>query len=164
VIDLPAPVAVILNVAVWLCWSAAVGYVGHRRSNAAFAVDRWWSRLRRFESDGFWYARVLRIKAWKDLLPELGGLFSGGFAKRRAQRDREHLARFLIETRRAEWVHWTVFALWPVFALWNPPWAVGVMLGYAFFSNMPCLVVQRYNRARLLRTLNRLCAGEAEDR
>ena len=144
---------VILNVAVWFCWSAAVGYIGHRRPLSAFGSDRWWSRLRPFESGGWWYARMLHIKAWKDRLPELGALFSGGFAKRGATCDVAYLERLTIETRRAEWVHWVAFLLWPVFAVWNPPWAVAVMFVYALVVNAPCLVVQRYNRARLLRAV-----------
>lgn len=154
-IELPSLVAITLNVLVCLGWSVGVGYVGHRRSPHAFATDRWWSRLHRFEERGSIYERTLHIKAWKDRLPELGALFPGGFAKREARRDREHLERFLIETRRAEWVHWVVFLLWPVFALWNPPWAVAVMLVYATATNGPCLVVQRYNRARIMRAVDR---------
>lgn len=130
-----------------------MGYVGHRRPLRSFATDRWWSRLRPFERGGSWYARTVHIKAWKGRLPELGGLFAGGFAKRGASRDREYLARFVIETRRAEWVHWVAFLLWPVFGLWNPPWAVAVMFVYATMVNAPCVVVQRYNRARLLQAL-----------
>jgi glycosyl-4,4'-diaponeurosporenoate acyltransferase len=153
VIELSPIVAVASNIAVWLGWSVAVGYIGHRRPLRSFATDRWWSRLHRLERGGSWYARTLRIKAWKDRLPELGGLFAGGFAKRGAARDGEYLERFVSETRRAEWVHWTVFLLWPVFALWNPPWAVAVMFMYATVVNAPCLLVQRYNRARILHAL-----------
>jgi glycosyl-4,4'-diaponeurosporenoate acyltransferase len=155
VIELPPAAGVALNVVVWAIWSLAIGFVGHRRPPLSFASDRWWSRLRNFERSGSWYARVLLIKRWKDLLPELGSLFSGGFAKRTVYRDRAHLERFIIETRRAEWVHWMVFLLWPAFAIWNPPWAVVVIAGYATAANLPCLLVQRYNRARLLQTRKR---------
>lgn len=161
-ISLPDDVAIAVNVAVWLCWSTAVGYVGHRRPVRAFAAERPWSKLRRFERGGRWYSRTLRVDAWKDWLPEFGALFPGGFAKRRASRDRRHLERFVAETRRAEWVHWMAFMAWPVFGLWNPPWAVAVMLGYATAANLPCLVVQRYNRARLLQVIARVdCRTDA---
>jgi glycosyl-4,4'-diaponeurosporenoate acyltransferase len=152
-IDLHPQTALLLNVVAWPIWSIAVGYWGHRRANASFVSDRWWSRLRPFEGDAEWYQRALRIKAWKDVMPEAGGFFPGGFVKRYVCRDRGHLERFVIETRRAEWVHWIIFLLWPVFALWNPPWAVMVMLIYATAANLPCIVIQRYNRARLLRVL-----------
>jgi glycosyl-4,4'-diaponeurosporenoate acyltransferase len=155
-LEVPAALGITLNIVVWSCWSVGVGYVGNRRPIRSFAADRWWSRLRRAERGGRWHADTLHIKAWKDRLPELGGLFANGFAKRSARRDRDHLERFVVETRRAEWVHWVVFLLWPVFGLWNPPWAVAVMFIYAIVANVPCLLVQRYNRARLLDALARL--------
>jgi glycosyl-4,4'-diaponeurosporenoate acyltransferase len=152
-IDVPAGMALAMNVLLWAAWSVAIGYSGHRRAVESFAIDRWWSRLCGFEDGGGWYDRVLHIKRWKDWLPELGGLFRNGFAKRAVRRDRAYLERFVCETRRAEWVHWMVFLLFPVFALWNPPWAGMVMLLYATAANVPCILVQRYNRARLLRVL-----------
>jgi glycosyl-4,4'-diaponeurosporenoate acyltransferase len=102
------------------------------------------------------YERALRIKAWKDALPEAGSLFRGGFSKRRLHRhDRASLEQFRVETRRAEWTHWAILALSPVFFVWNPWWLALAMLGYGVVANIPCLLVQRYNRARLARTLDR---------
>lgn len=140
-----------LNVVAWFVWSAGVGYVAHKLPGRYFASDRVILRLRSFEDGGRWYERHLRIKRWKDRLPEAGAVFAGGFSKRTVRRS--GLAQFLIETRRAESVHWVAMALWPVFGVWNPPWAVAFMLVYAVAANVPCLLVQRYNRARLVRVL-----------
>lgn len=144
-----------LNVGVWLGWSLLVGYGVHRIPASRFAHDNRLTRPRRFERNGHWYQDRLAIMRWKDRLPELGALFSGGFAKRAVHRDRAHLERFVVETRRAEMVHWVAMAPVPVFALWNPPWAVAVMAVYALGANLPCLLVQRYNRLRLVRVLAR---------
>ena len=38
----------------------------------------------------------------------------------------------------------------PVFLLWNPWWLGLLMFAYAVIANLPCLIVQRYNRARLV--------------
>ncbi|HET6952094.1 MAG TPA: hypothetical protein VFI47_17060 [Acidimicrobiales bacterium] len=65
------------------------------------------------------------------------------------------LESFAAETRRAELVHWAIPLVVPVFALWNPPWLAGVMAAYALVANLPCLIVQRYNRGRLERILAR---------
>ena len=40
----------------------------------------------------------------------------------------------------------------PIFFIWNPPWARWVMTVYALAANLPCILVQRYNRF----TLNRI--------
>jgi glycosyl-4,4'-diaponeurosporenoate acyltransferase len=67
----------------------------------------------------------------------------------------DELNRFVTETRRAEATHWVLLAAGPLFLLWNP-WGLGlVMIAYAVVANVPCLVVQRYNRARLLRVVER---------
>jgi glycosyl-4,4'-diaponeurosporenoate acyltransferase len=154
-IELSPSVALPLNIVVWFGWSLMIGYLGHRRSSSAFAADRWWSALRPFENRRAWYARTLRINSWKDVLPEAGALFTGGFAKRHVRRDSAHLERFIVETRRAEWVHWMIFLVWPVFSFWNPPWAMGVMFLYATAANVPCILVQRHNRGRLMRLKKR---------
>jgi glycosyl-4,4'-diaponeurosporenoate acyltransferase len=153
VVALPNWATVVLDVAVWGGWSAVVGYVAHRRSATAFSADSWLYRRREFERGGRLYER-LGIKRWKDRLPEAGALFAGGFSKRSVRtRDREVLERFVIETRRAEWTHWTIMLMTPAFVVWNPWWVEIAMVVYALAANLPCLLVQRYNRARLARLL-----------
>jgi glycosyl-4,4'-diaponeurosporenoate acyltransferase len=143
------------DAALWAVWSTVCGYAAHRISDPALRRDRLLV-LRRFERDARAYERILRIKAWKDALPEAGSLFRGGFSKRRVTRhDRAYLERFLVETRRAERAHWAIAALGPVFFAWNPWWLATAMVGYAVAANAPCIAVQRYNRARLLRLLGR---------
>jgi len=135
----------LFDAACWAAWSTICGYVAHRLPPAV--LDRpprsSSERVARFE-------RWLRIKDWKDALPEAGSLFRGGISKRHLEaHDRAYLERFAIETRRAEVTHWSILALGPVFFFWNPWWLAVVMLAYAVVANVPCIVVQRYNRARL---------------
>ena len=85
------------------------------------------------------------------MLPEAGNLFRGGFSKRRVlHHDRAYLERFLVATRRAELAHWPILALGPFFFLLErrggSPLA---MVAYGVVANVPCILVQRYNRARL---------------
>ena len=90
------------------------------------------------------------VRWWKAHLPDGARWFAGGFAKARlAGRDPAYLARFVTETRRGEACHWTALACIPVFFLWNPWWADLIIAGYALAANLPCIVVQRYNRRRL---------------
>src|SRR5206468_2989506 len=79
-------------------------------------------RPRRFEAEGRFYRRRLRITRWKDSLPEAGDLFEGGVSKRRLPSyDAGGLELFVRETRRAELAHWWAMACGPLLALWNPP-------------------------------------------
>jgi glycosyl-4,4'-diaponeurosporenoate acyltransferase len=157
IVELPTWAMVVLNVAVWGAWSALAGYIAHRRRLHAFAADSWLYRERSWEQGGAYYERALRIKRWKDRLPEAGALFPGGFAKRSVRtRERDRLERFAAETRRAEWTHWLILAAAPVFVVWNWWWVELVMVVYAVGANVPCLVVQRYNRFRIQALLARL--------
>ena len=151
-VDLPLAWTVLVDVLVWATWSTAAGLGGWALPARALDRDRGILRLRGWERGGRFYERRLRIKRWKDRLPEAGALFRGGTSKRHLAGPRaERLSRFAVETRRAELVHWAVLAAGPLFVLWNPWWLAAVMLLYAVAANVPCLLVQRYNRARIVR-------------
>ena len=153
----------LFDAALWAGWATLVGYVAHRLPVERLSRDGWLFRLRRTpEHTARTYQRVLRIKRWKPWLPEAGDFFAGGFSKRRlAHRDGAYLERFVVETRRAELTHWGILLIAPVFLFWSPGWLVLLMVGVAVVANVPCLLTQRYNRARLLRALRRLAVGSA---
>ena len=158
VIDLSIGWTVVLDVVAGAVIGTVVGYAAHRAPEARFARDGPVTRLRPFERDGRWYERTVAIKSWKARLPEAGGLFRGGFSKRELRTGSDRVAllqRFVIETRRAEVTHWLVMAAGPFFVLWNPWGLASVMVVYGIVANLPCLMIQRYNRARLLRALAR---------
>ena len=70
-------------------------------------------------------------------------------------RDPEYLRRFLSETCRAELSHWIAVVIGLNFFIWNP-WYVGlIMLVYGLATNLPFILVQRYNRLRLRAVLAR---------
>ena len=93
---------------------------------------------------------ALRIRRWKDRLPEAGALFAGGLSKRHVPAAADGgLGRFVAETRRAEWGHWLAAAGSLPFALWNPPVLAAVMVAYGLAVNEPFIAIQRYNRLRV---------------
>jgi len=78
-------------------------------------------------------------------------LFSPSFDKSHLTRfDRDYLARFILETCRAELAHVLPFLFYPLCLLWNPWPANLIMFLYAVLANVPFILIQRYNRARLL--------------
>lgn len=154
VVDLSLGWVVLLDCLAWAVVGVTVGYVAFRWPASRLVHDGRLTRLRRFEDGGRWYERRWRIRSWKDRLPEAGSFFAGGFSKRSLPgRDSELLGRFVVETRRAELTHWGVLFAAPFFFLWNPWWLGLIMVAYAVAANVPCLVVQRYNRGRLQRVL-----------
>jgi glycosyl-4,4'-diaponeurosporenoate acyltransferase len=148
-----------LDVAVWAVIGVTVGYAMHRMPLRRLDHDTWLTRIRAFERGGALYVR-LGIKRWKDRTPELGALFAGGVSKR-SSGGRSQLERFAAETRRAEYTHWLVMAAGPLFALWNPWYLTLAMITYGGVANLPCLVIQRYNRARITSIAMRLTERRA---
>jgi glycosyl-4,4'-diaponeurosporenoate acyltransferase len=157
-------VTIVVDIVAWGVVHATTGYLVHRLPDRFFARDHFWSRPVRFEAHTRFYERVLRIKRWKDRVPEAGALFAGGVSKRSLpRRDAAGLQQFAIETRRAELGHWLAAAASPFFVLWNPPLAAALMLVYGFGVNLPFIAIQRYNRLRVERVLRR-CYRGAPDR
>ena len=143
---------VLVDSAAWLIIHLGVAYVftqlpGHWFDPSAVLFrERGWERGGRLYRDGF------RVARWKHMLPDGAAWFRGGFRKAGlASSTPAYLQRFVRETCRGELVHWIVFLCAPLFFLWNP-WPVGVvMLVYAAAANLPCILVQRYNRIRIVR-------------
>lgn len=142
-----------LYAVIWPLFHFGAGYVAHRLPQHLFAGFAVVSRTYTWERGGRLY-EGWGIRRWKDSLPEAGAFYQGGFAKRQlAGRDPGYLGRFIVETSRAEFSHWLTWALALTFFAWNP-WPVGVMMvGYGAAVNLPCILIQRYNRPRLRRAL-----------
>jgi glycosyl-4,4'-diaponeurosporenoate acyltransferase len=141
-----------------------------------FGMSWWFTRmpLRRFDPDAFpfrhggwetadFYDHGLRVKQWKESLPDAGPWF-GGFSKKRLRaRDLGFLREFHRETCRSEAAHWAQVVGILVFMLWTPsPWA-WVLPVYALASNLPCIVLQRRNRLKLAALLRRGVASGHDD-
>ena len=154
---MPQAVTIAVDVVAWGVFHGATGYAAHRLSTERLSRDGWLLRPRGFETGGQWYRRRLRVHRWKDKVPEAGDLFAGGISKRHLPgRDVASLQLFVRETRRAELAHW--WAMWcgPLFVLWNPPLAASLLIAYGVLVNLPFIVIQRYNRFRLLALIDRI--------
>jgi glycosyl-4,4'-diaponeurosporenoate acyltransferase len=143
---------VLVDAAAWTGFSVVIGYGASRVPDRVLAHESWLTRIRAVEDGGRRWERI-GVRRWKDALPEAGGLFGGASKARLA--GRADVEQHLIETRRAEWVHWALLCCGPVFALWNPAWLAGVMVAFGLALNLPFIAVLRFNRARLLRVAGR---------
>ncbi len=120
-----------------------------------FRPDRWWFRTREWEREGEIYRTHLRIDRWKDHLPalETWNRFS---KKRLADANQRYLSRFVVETCRAESNHLRAIASVVAMRLWTPLDLWLTCLVIALIGNVPFILIQRYNRPRLQRTLGRI--------
>ncbi len=156
---MPEVLVWILNIGGWPLIHLATSWFAFRLPASMFEHDTWLYRQRAWEDGGQAYRRILAVHRWKMLLPD-GARFFGGAVRKELPRTRDvaSYTTFITETRRAEWAHIATLLWCPVFFLWNPLWAAGVMVVYAFASNVPCIVAQRYNRIVLTRIRENLSA------
>lgn len=140
----------------WSVYGTATGWLAVRVPDRWLDHDTRLTRIRGFERDGRAWERTVAIHRWKHRLPDGGDLFRGGRSKRVLPgRDPESLARFALETRRAEWVHWAQIAAAPAFAAIHSVLLGLLMVGCTAALHLPFILTQRYNRARVLRILRR---------
>lgn len=148
-----AVLLIIVNSMAWFLVVFFSGFLWGKVPISRFCHERFPFRTHAFENEGKVYEKKLKIKRWKDIMPEAGGVFKG-FQKRHAElRENEYLEAFVRETCRAEAVHYTIMAALPLFIIWNPPIALVIMLPIVVAGNLPCVIIQRYNRPRLLKLI-----------
>jgi glycosyl-4,4'-diaponeurosporenoate acyltransferase len=150
---------VLASAGLWLVCSLLIGFLANRlpdrflRAPASAAGREAACRAGHPPSGGSGWG----IHAWKRWIPDAGNALPGGVRKASlVRRDPEALQRLLLETRRAELVHWALWPVWILTALWLPPAGVLINLVFATLFNLPCLLLQRYNRQRLRRCLGRM--------
>lgn len=154
-VELSIPWVIALNITAWVVIQVGLAWWFTQFPPERFDPWRLFARPRNWERRGRIYERLLAIKTWKDKLPDAASWFRGGFAKAQLRgASPDVLQRFARETWRGESVHWLALLALPLFCVWNPWWAVLVNALYAIVANLPCILVQRYNRARLQRALS----------
>ena len=150
-IDLPIGWTIVVDSIAWAVIHLTIGYLCLRLPGSVLDARRWLFQTRKWEKGGAIYERLFLVKRWKSLLPSGGTVFRGGFSmKHIASRRKEYLERWRGETCRAELTHWIALTSSGMFFLWNPAGLGFVMVFYAVAANMPCMIVQRYNRPRII--------------
>lgn len=110
----------------------------------------------RWENGGKCYLKI-GIDRWKDKMPDMSQHIQRAFRKKMPinKLSSELTYRLVIETCVAELVHWVLILLGPVYLVllpggwgWN-----GVLL--SIVGNLPFIMIQRYNRPRMIRMYER---------
>ena len=109
-----------------------------------------------WERNGDIYLK-LGINRWKDKVPDMSRYIPHTFRKKiGVMRSPEHVEGLIRETCVAELVHVVLILLSPVFLVLLPRgWNWICMLLYDIFGNLPFILIQRYNRPRLVILLER---------
>ena len=157
VIYLPVGWTVLLCFLLWPSIQYMTAFLCHKLPEDYYKETHWLFQCYAFEKNGQFYAKVFRVHSWKHLLPD------GSIKKKDQRYNKKHLSdfsvegleKFLVESRRAELTHWLPIPFFWIFGLFTPPEVILYMLLYAWLVNLPCILVQRYNRPRVKKLLKR---------
>jgi glycosyl-4,4'-diaponeurosporenoate acyltransferase len=159
-IQLPLGWTIALFAAIWFLLHLAASVICHRVNEKYLTIDAALFKSRTWEQEGKIYDRFLRVKKWKKLLPEIylfrQGEFKGALYNQEPGAGRKALLeQYLLESCRAELSHWLAILPFWIFGFFAPPAVILYMLLYALAANLPCIIVQRFNRPRIARLLSR---------
>lgn len=119
-----------------------------------FHYESWIFRVRNWERKGQIYQYYFFVKKWKNILPELSDFLPFLFSKKQMmQYSPDYLHRFVLEACRAELVHWCIIISSFIFLKWESTSMPILMILIATVLNLPYIIIQRYNRPRILNIL-----------
>lgn len=155
-IDLPMLWIILLDIAAWFFFHMSISFLCMKIPDEWYAKPHSLFQSFAWEKQGAIWQHLFRIKNWKKYLPDGSSIVKSAYNKTHLHgKDNHTLAKFIIETKRAELTHWLLIPPAFVFFIWNPLWAGIVMLLYAGVANLPFIIIQRYNRPRLERMQQR---------
>ena len=152
---------------VFLRMASIVGIIGIPIFFIGESIPRSWYDYRRFpfkcyawERNGLIYEK-LGVRWLKTHSIDMSRIMPKAFPKQNTMsRDKAHLERLVQEMCNAELVHWVLVLLSPVFCLLIEGWyGVAISIGYAL-SNLGDIIIQRYNRPRIVMIIKRIEACE----
>lgn len=143
---------VTINFSLMVLWQFLVLIVCQRLNEKTFDYRRNIYKSKKFENNGKFYVKYLKIKKWKDKLPQY--VSKNGFSKKNINLkqvgDKKYFEKFLIETCRAEWNH-LVCCMYAVISVLINKFPFSMIFSIIpVMANLPFLVIQRYNRIRFL--------------
>ena len=135
---------------------AVIGILAHVIGEALprrwFDASRFPYRAYAFERNGRFY-EALGIRKWKNVLPDKSRIAPGTYRKAirgsAQQHSAAHMERLLQETCVAECVHWALLVISPILLFTMESPAAYVMTPLYGLSNLPYIMIQRYNLPRL---------------
>lgn len=145
-----------LSIVLWLFFQVLAAIISRKIPSKWCTVDSFLFKERKWEKGGKLYSKLFKVKKWKKFLPDGAAVMKNGYRKRNLKdSSKENLELFLEESCRAELAHLLAIVPFWVFGLFAPIQIIAYMLVYALLINMPCVIVQRFNRPRVVKLLEK---------
>lgn len=130
-------------------------FLGEKVPRAWFDPEKYPFKSFKWENEGKIYEKI-GIQWWKTHTPDMSKYIRRAFPKQgNLLRDPTHLRKLVKETCSAEFVHWVLVLLSPVFAILMDELGVLAMVLY-IIGNLVSIVIQRYNRPRIQKIIQRI--------
>ncbi len=143
-----------LSILFWFIFQVSAAFISKKIPNRWYSVNFFLFKERKWEQGGKFYSEVLKVRKWKSFLPDGAAIINSGYKKKNLTNySQENLELFLVESCRAELTHFLAIIPFWFFGLFAPIEIIAYMLIYALAINMPCIIVQRFNRPRILKLL-----------
>ena len=126
-------------------------FVGQALPRKCFDAEKPPYKAAKWEKGGKVYEK-LGIKHWKDIVPDMSRIMPDMVKKKLTSENKERgMDTLIAETCVAECVHWGLIVLsFGMLFWWRGLWAAVFLLVYNIFGNLPFIIIQRYNRPRLV--------------
>ena len=155
-----------LHCIVYIAAIGIFGFVlGRLMPKRWFDHTRFPYRAAAFERDGQVY-EALGIRRWQNRVPDMSRIFPHLMPPKRmtAHLDAQTLLVMIRETCAAEATHTLLMlAGLGVIVIWPCVWGVMLYLVYAILGNLIFIIIQRYNRPRLVRLYERKRAKRSNE-
>lgn len=101
--------------------------------------------------------RALQVRKWKDWMPDMSRILPF-LPEKEMQTDTsgQHVQQLVQETCKAECVHAALIVCsFGILTFWRDRWAALFLAVYNLLGNVPFIIIQRFNRPRLVRLAKR---------
>ena len=153
------------EIGIYLTFALILGILSHVLGESiprdAIRFDKFPYASYLWEDGGDIY-RKLRVETWKKILPDKSR-YVRTMVKKNLGEDRssKHTKRLIEETCVAELVHWLLLLAGPLFRLISDS-VFGLIASILYsLSNVPFIMIQRYNRPRLIAFYRKTLVREA---
>lgn len=140
-------------------------FIGRMFPKSVFKYDKFPFKSFGFEKGGKIYTKI-GINKWQSKVPDMSRIFKKLMPAKNlcGSIDSQRLRVMILETCEAEVTHF-LLCITGLYCLWLWPGAGGAIVYaiYALLGNVPFILIQRYNRPRLVRLYCRSAKAEAKE-
>lgn len=150
-----------MNIAIFIFFSLIITFI--RLPDRFYNYKTGIYKERRWEKSGKFYQAVFKVKRWKKHIPELADFIKFIFPKKFIKEfTDEFLSKYLLESCKAEFVHWCNIFSSTIFLIYEGLSAFTYMFIIAILLNTPFIIIQRYNRPRIISIMKIKCNKRIE--